>query len=63
MTHKLTITIPPDDIDKIIRDELISAFGTLEADIELTNAFARVIRYYTNDKQWRDFLKSKEDLS
>lgn len=62
MTHKLTITLSSEDIDKIIRDELISAFGTLEADIELTNAFARVIRYYTNDKQWRDFLKLRGSL-
>lgn len=57
MTHKLTITIPPDDIDKIIRDELISAFGTLEADIELTNAFARVIKYYSSDTQFKKFCK------
>ena len=57
MTHKLTITLSSEDIDKIIRDELISAFGTLEADIELTNAFARVIKYYSTYAQFTKFCK------
>ena len=57
MTHKLTITLSSEDIDKIIRDELISAFGTLEADIELTNAFARVIKYYSTHTQFTKFCK------
>lgn len=59
MTHKLTITLSSEDIDKIIREELISAFGALEADIELTNAFARVIRYYCTDTQFKKFMKEQ----
>lgn len=61
MTKRITVDIEFDALNEIIRDDLIEHFDNHEdGDIELQNALARVIKYYSTEKQWKVFQKNRE---
>jgi hypothetical protein len=54
----IAVDIEFDALNEIIRDDLIDHFDNHEdGDIELQNALARVIKYYSTEKQWKQFQK------
>jgi len=54
----IAVDIEFDALNEIIRDDLIDHFDNHEdGDIELQNALARVIKYYSTDRQWKQFQK------
>jgi len=54
----IAVDIEFDALNEIIRDDLIGHFDNHEdGDIELQNALARVIKYYSTERQWKQFQK------
>jgi len=58
MTKRIVVDIEFDALNDLVLDDLIDHFDSHEdGDIELQNALARVIKYYSTEKQWKQFQK------
>jgi hypothetical protein len=56
MTKRIVVDIEFDALNELVLDDLIDHFDSHDdGDIELQNALLRVIKYYSTEKQWKQF--------
>jgi len=57
MSKKITVELDEDMLNDLVLQDLVDHFENSELNVSQMNALAVVIKFYSNDKEWKAFSK------